>query len=282
MFANVIEWYSKLPPIKALFTFVVALAVAANAVSFALVRIIWFVDGGPESPINEIRPVTDQDGHRTLVIEIGGAMGVAKCFNVFREFYQDSWGVIYLDHGKNGYSLRAQLAQIDQYIEDHDITDIRVVGISVGDYYCRVLEDRYDNVQTLAVNPEPSHKFLRFWSKWASRGGGFVAEVVSIPFGWLSTIDLIPKTGERFSLAYTADQFMALSFVNDAPHTYDKTVAVILGAGNLDQFLKNEVAEKYFKGATIKYVNSDHGNTVDKADEYRKVLQEIFPSGVWE
>lgn len=279
---NILEriyfWYCDLRGIAKL----ICLLELVNVVSFVIVRLVMFLRSNMTSPISVVQEIPSTAVKRTLVIEVGGAMGVEQCFDVFRLYYPDEAGVIFLDHGKMGYSIKSQLKQIDDYIIVNKVDEVRVVGISVGDHFARILADKY-NAKTLPVNPEPNHTQLRPWAKATSLGGGIIAELVTIPAGWLSAIDWIPKSDEHFSLAYVADQFIALAIVHDAPYNYTAKDVAIVAEDGYDQFLLTSDQElSYLDEANFVRIKSDHGNTIDNAFVYKEALDQIFPSGTWE
>lgn len=281
-FSAIVGWFSNLHVIWRILIIVEII----NIISCAAYRIIMrATDNLTANMIITEAKVPSSDGQKVATVCFGGAMGIEDCFDVFKPYCQDG-DFIYMGRTKAGYDIDRQIDQVEQYVEENQITKLRVIGISVGDYAARCLEDELDcEVICLAVNPEPDSRMLKPWAKAMSYFGGGVFELGSIVGGWGGLIEWMPKSGERFSLAYTGDQFCRFASINGAPHVCDRTIAVMIGRNkdgeDLDEFLKNDEIEKYFKGVPVYWVDSNHGNTIDKAEAYRVVLEQIIEECGW-
>ncbi len=242
------------------------------------------------SPITVLKEALPSDDGTTLTIAVGGSMGTGSCFDIFLPYCGDG-EVIYLDHAGLGYSEKSQYRQLENYIIDSGAKNIQVISIGPGDVYAQRLEDRFDGfngytVRTLAVNPETSYKVMNGPSRWGSLIGGCFAKIIGLPFGWLNAIEFVPKTNEKFSLAYMSDQFIWLATVKGEPHKEGCVSDVILS--NRDQFFRNKVnssatglrlEESYFPHLSadhFHYVEADSCNTIDMAPVYQEALEAIF------
>lgn len=238
-------------------------ALLINAFSCAVVRGQWHATGGTGANLVVVKPAGESN---TMNYYVAGCVNQPEAAFEFMVNDLDG-GVTYVNyHATRGCNMKTIADQVIADAKERKYTKVRVIGISVGDYVGRWAEQELDNVETIAINPEPSAILLQPWAKTASFWGGHAANVVSYGLGWISLIPFYPTVGGRFSLAFIAEQFCEIGSVNDAPHAVEHTLGVINSTD--DQFLDNEEIEGYFYEVPVEYAESDHGNTVDKAAEY--------------
>lgn len=286
IFKTLLQWFNDLS-LAGKFFIIFELV---NILSFVGVRAVLRISGNLTSPVTVLKEAELSDDGNTLTITVGGSMGTGSCFNIFLP-YCGTGKVIYLDHSGLGYSEKSQYRQLKNYIVESGAKDIRIISIGPGDAYAQRLEAEFDGtngytVKTLSVNPETSYKVMNAPSRWGSLIGGVLAKIVGLPFGWLNAIEAVPKTGERFSLAYMSDQFIWLATVNAGPHKEGCVDDVILSIQ--DQFFRNmknssasgyHLEESYFPNLSdehFHYVDADSCNTIDMAPAYQNALDKIF------
>lgn len=250
---------------KKMVVFLILVALIINSASFCLARAYWYCFGGLGADLEVERPADDNGVMYYLVAGNVNQPRQAFAFLVDRLH----GGITYVTYrGTRGCDMQTIAAQVMDDAEEHGYT-ARIIGISIGDYVGRVAEAEFDDVETVAINPEANPRLLQTWARVGTRIASPVMEIVSIPLGWLSTIPFISTCkGTHFSLVFLADQWWEIAYINDAPEFYGSCRGAICSTD--DQFLDNENIEEAFKGVIIEYAESDHGNTVDKADAYIK------------
>lgn len=235
-----------------------------NSVSFMVCRAAWYMSGAVAAKLQLVR------GASSKVMNYFVAGNVNQPERAFK-FLEDKidGGITYVTYSeKKGCSMR-QIAE--QVIDDADILGCkaRIFGISIGDYVSRLAEEQLDDVETIAINPEPHPSILKPYANYGLKIVTPIMEVLTIPAGWLSYIPCI----RGFSLAFLADQWRDIAYCRDAPMETAMTLGVICSTE--DEFLQNDVIEEYFKGVPIVYANCNHGNTEDRADEYIRAWEEL-------
>ena len=147
---------------------------------------------------------------------------------------------------------------------------VRIIGISIGDYVGRFAEAELDDVETVAINPEPRSNILK---PYAGVGLKFVAplmEGLTVPFGWFSYIPCI----RGFSFAFLADQWRDIGYCFDAPRVTSHTIGVICSSD--DEFLRNAKIEECFEGVPIVVVEGRHADTQGNADAYAEAWDQLM------
>ena len=245
-----------------------------NALSFCIARICWYATGECGADFEVMRPA--EDGEKMYYL-------VAGCINQPRtafEFLFDELdgGITLVNyHSAKGCSLRTISKQVIKDAKTHNY-QARVIGISIGDYVARQVEDAIPGAKSVGINPEPDSSILQPWANAATKVGSVAAEAVSAVAGWASLIPWYNGSGNRFSAAFIADQFRDIGFAYDAPHTTGGTMGIIVSERpdkGGDEFLRNSSIKEYFDGIPIAEARASHGNTVDMADEFLEAWRSL-------
>lgn len=250
-----------------------------NALSFCVMRIYWYATEQCGAELEVARPA--EDGEVMYYVVAGCVNQPQSAF----DFLMDNLdgGVTFVNYqSTRGCSIRTIAKQVIADAEKHHY-QTRVIGISIGDYVSRRVEDAIPGTLTVGINPEPNSSILRPWANVATKVGSVLAEGVSVAAGWLSVIPWYNGCDNYFSLAFIADQFRDIGFTYSTPHAIDGTVGVIISERpnktEGDEFLRNSSIKEYFDGIPIVSAKASHGNTVDMADEFMKAWQSLDLNG---
>lgn len=246
-----------------------------NTLSFCVARVCWYTFGECGADLEVMRPAEDSEKMYYLV---------AGCVNqprtAFEFLFDELDGGITLVNYRSakGCSIRTISKQVIADAKKHGY-QARILGISIGDYVSRQVEDAIPGAKSVGINPEPSSKILRPWANVSTKVGSIVAEAASAVMGWTSLIPWYNGCGNRFSTAFIADQFRDIGFVYDAPHTTSGTVGIIVserpGEDEGDEFLDNSKIREYFDGIPIAEAKASHGNTVDMANKFLEAWRSL-------
>lgn len=246
------------------------LTAIANTLSFCLARLHWFsmekeMLGAEFDVINPVK-----DGEKMYYLVAGCVNQPRSAFDFLLE--ELDGGVTLVNYQpERGCNIKTIADQVIADAKTHNY-QARVVGISIGDYVARRVEDAVPGAKSVGINPEPEPSILRPWSRIASKAGSVIVEALTVPLGWLSTIPWYDGCGNRFSTVFIADQFRDIGFVNDTPYAIDGTAGVIIsdhpGKADGDEFLDNARIKQYFKGIPVATAKASHGDTVGSNEAY--------------
>lgn len=260
-----------------------------NTVSFMALRATWFTEGKYGAKLEVLRPAPD--GGKMYYLVAGCVNQPHSAFGFIAD--ELAGGITLVNYqAVRGCSIKTIAKQVIEDAKAHDY-DVRVIGISVGDYVARRVEAEIPGAKSVAINPEPDASILRPYANVASKVGSVLVEALTFPLGWLSAIPWYNGCGNRFSTAFIADQFRDIGFIRSYPnttrprlgnyqrveHSTKDTVGVIIsnrpGKAEGDEFLSNSAIREYFNGVPIAVAKTGHGNTVDGATEFLKAWREL-------
>lgn len=260
---------------KVLATAIIA-ALLLNTTSSAIARAYWHISGETGATLTVAREAEPGEPMNYLIA--GSYNQPTAAFDHWLTNELDG-GITYVMYSPLGCNLKLIANQVIADIRAHD-HPARIFGISIGDYVSRQAEAQLDDVRTFPINPEPEPSTLRPGARAASIGGGILLEALSLVAGWASIIPtpLMQTAAGPTTLAHFADQLLNIGLIKAPPHAIDNVEAIFLSGysakRSLDQFLQNSKLLKYFKGARVFWVHSDHGNTVDQVEGYRRAWAE--------
>lgn len=246
-----------------------------NSLSFTLVRAVWYFNGALGAELEVYRPAKDGEVMHYLV-----AGCVNQPHSAFEFLLDELDGGITLVNYRatRGCSMKTIAKQVIADAKAHGY-QAKVIGISIGDYVARCVEDALPGTESIGINPEPTAEILRPWARAATVVGSTLAEVATVPLGWASVIPWYNGCGNRFSIAFIADQFRDIGFTTNTPKATDGVQGIIIserpGKEEGDEFLKNSSIREYFPNAPIVSAKTGHGNTVDGAAEFLKAWHEL-------
>lgn len=260
---------------KGLKRLIVALLIL-NSLSFCVARAYWYHSGEVGTRLETWRLADDSEVMNYLV---------AGCVNQPRSAYdflldELEGGVTFVNYqATRGCSMRTIAKQVIADAERHNY-QARVIGISIGDYIGRRVEDALPGTESVGINPEPEASILRPWARGATCAGSVLAETLTVPVGWLSVIPWYNGCDNHFSLAFIADQFRDIGLIVNTPKATDGVKGIIIserpGKAEGDEFLKNSAIREYFPGVPVAQARTGHGNTVDGADEFLRAWKELM------
>ena len=131
-----------------------------NALSFCAARTYWYVTGGCGADFEVMRPA--EDGEKMYYL-------VAGCVNQPRaafEFLFDELdgGITLVNyHSARGCSIRSISKQVIKDAKRHNY-QARIIGISIGDYVSRQVENAIPDAKSVGINPEPTSNILHPWA----------------------------------------------------------------------------------------------------------------------
>lgn len=241
-------------------------ALLINSITYVCARAYWYKTGKVAADLQVVREVGDSGIMNYFVA--GNINQPERAFK-FLEGKIDG-GITYVTYAElRGCSMK-QI--VDQVLADARQTGckVRIFGISIGDYVGRFAESDLDNVETVAINPEPHPDILKPYANIGLKILTPAMEGLTVPLGWLSHIPCI----RGFSFAFLADQWRDIAYCSNAPHVTDCTIGVICSSD--DEFLQNSVIEGYFRDVPIITINSGHGDTQGNGEAYAKAWDELM------
>ncbi len=246
-----------------------------NMLSFAVTRFCWATTGKTGAELEVIRPIAD--GKKMYYLVAGCVNQPRSAFRFLIDELKDG-GVTFVNYqAVRGCNIESIAEQVIADAKEHRY-DVRVIGISIGDYVGREVEAQIPNAKSVGINPEPEASVLRPYANIASKVGSVLLEVLTVPLGWLSAIPWYSDCGNRFSTAFIADQFVDIGFAR-ASYVTGNTEGIIIsqrpGKAEGDEFLSNQAISEYFSGVPIAEARTGHGNTVGGADEFLAAWREL-------
>ncbi len=260
-----------------------------NSLSFLVMRVYWYSSEkfGAELEVFESAP----DGGKMYYL-VAGCVNQPHSAFCFLADELDGGITLVNYRAVQGCSIKTIAEQVVEDAERHRY-DVRVVGISIGDYVARRVEAEIPGAKSVAINPEPDAGILRPYANVASKVGSVLVEALTVPLGWLSAIPWYNGCGNYFSTAFIADQFRDIGFIRSYPnttkprlgsyqrveHATNGTAGVIIserpGKAAGDEFLSNSSIREYFGDVPIAVAKTGHGNTVDGATEFLEAWREL-------
>lgn len=246
-----------------------------NMLSFCVIRVYWHATKQTGAKLEVVEPA--KDGEKMYYLVAGCVNQPEPAFDFLLD--ELDGGITYVNYDPvRGCNIATIAEQVIADAKRHSYQP-RVIGISIGDYVARQVEDAIPGAKSVGINPEPKSSILRPWANLSTKVGSIIAEAASTALGWLSIIPWYNGCGNRFSLAFIADQFQDIGFTYNTPHTTTGTVGVIIserpGKAEGDEFLENSSIKEYFDGVQIVEAKASHGNTVDMADKYLEAWKKL-------
>ncbi len=237
-----------------------------NSLSYVGARAYWYATGGVAAELQRVREVGNSGVMNYFVA--GNINQPERAFKFLEE--KIDGGITYVTYAETrGCSMKQIVNQVLADAQQQNCK-VRIFGISIGDYVSRFAESELDDVETVAINPEPHSKILKPYAGVGLKILAPLMEGATVPFGWLSHIPCI----RGFSFAFLADQWRDLSYCFDAPHVTTNTLGVICSSD--DEFLQNDVIADYFKDVPIVMVEGKHADTQGNADAYAAAWDELM------
>lgn len=237
-----------------------------NSLTYVGARAFWYATGGVAAELQRVRDVGDSGVMNYFVA--GNVNQPERAFKFLEG--KINGGITYVTYAeKRGCSMRQIMRQV---LDDaaRQGCKVRIFGISIGDYVSRFAESELDDVETVAINPEPHPEMLKPYAGVGLKILTPVMEGLTVPLGWLSHIPCV----RGFSFAFLSDQWRDIAYCSDAPHVTTKTLGVICSSE--DEFLQNGVILDYFESVPVVTVNGRHADTQGNAEEYARAWDELM------
>ena len=239
---------------------------ALNAITYVGARSYWYATGGVAADLQVVR---EAGAGEVMNYFVAGNVNQPERAFKFLEDRIDG-GITYVTYAETrGCSMKQIVNQVLADAQQRNCR-VRILGISIGDYVGRFAESELDNVETVAINPEPHPDILKPYANIGLKIATPIMEGLTVPLGWLSHIPCI----RGFSFAFLADQWRDIAYCSDAPHVTDCTIGVICSSD--DEFLQNAVIEDYFKGVPVITIDSHHGDTQGNGDAYAEAWDQLM------
>lgn len=247
-----------------------AIILLLNAVSFALSRLYWHLSGQTGATLS-LRRAARED--KVMYYLVAGNLNQAH--EAFR-FLEDSLegGITIVDYEYlRGYNRKHIVQQIINDIRLYQYKPV-VIGISMGDMIARDLAAYFPDIESYAICPASDVRFLQPYVRIGLTALMPLAELLTIPLGWLSYLPIVPTGAGNFSLATLFDQWTHIAYQGKRPPS-KQTKGVILALQ--DQFLDINKIPANYPNAVIVYADADHANTAldGKAPAFLKAWKEI-------
>lgn len=246
-------------------------AALLNSLSFCAVRAYWYSTGGLGAKLVVIKPA--EDGERMFYLVAGCINQPSTAFEFIMNELKELGGVTLVNYrNARGCSMTTIAKQVVRYIKKHRYQAV-TIGISIGDYVARVVEDELPEAKSIPINPEPDSDILRPWARTASRVGSVLVSGATMLLGWASLIPWLNGDGNLFSTAFIADQFRDIGFITNAPRTTDGALGLIISEH--DEYLVNTIIKERFPDIPIAVTYTKHGKTGPNAAEFLTAWQEL-------
>lgn len=244
---------------------------ALNSLSFCAARAYWYASGNLGAKFEVYKEA--EDGELMFYLVAGCINQPRTAFKFIMDELKEVGGVTLVTYqNTRGCSMSTIAKQVVRDAEEHHYKVV-TIGISIGDYVARVVEDNLPEAKSIPINPEPDSVILQPWARIASRIGSVLVSGLTIPLGWLSLIPWLNGDGNLFSTAFIADQFRDIGFVTNTPRTMDGVLGIIIS--EYDEYLVNSIIQSRFPDVPIVVTPTKHGRTVPNATEFLGAWQKL-------
>lgn len=244
---------------------------ALNSLSFCAARAYWHSNEGLGAKFEIYHPA--EDGELMFYLVAGCINQPRTAFKFIMDELKEVGGVTLVTYrNTRGCSMATIAKQVVRDAEKHHYKVV-TIGISIGDYVARVVEDTLPEAKSIPINPEPDSVILQPWARVASKIGSVLVSGLTIPLGWLSLIPWFNGDGNLFSVAFIADQFRDIGFVTNTPRTTSGVLGLIVS--EYDEYLVNSIIRSRFPDVPIAVTPTKHGRTVPNAAEFLKAWREL-------
>jgi len=128
-----------------------------NSLSYVGARAYWYATGAVAAELQRVREVGSSGVMNYFVA--GNINQPERAFKFLEE--KIDGGITYVTYAETrGCSMKQIVNQVLADAQQQNCK-VRIFGISIGDYVSRFAESELDDVETIAINPEPHSKILK-------------------------------------------------------------------------------------------------------------------------